>query len=203
MLRLLKSRKCVGKTKGRRGGRYARSSGVTLLEMMIALAIAFIVLAAVLTLSRLTQKAWNTVENDCSANFDLRRAAERIADELRQSTTTMIVVDHSGTDADMVTFMVPISDVAGVISWGADGNAGWSIRYVVENGQLIRRNLTGGMVSAGDQVLATNVDAALAGVKGFSVNVNTGMADIYVRAVVQSNGETWRKTANTSVLFRN
>ena len=54
-----------------------------------------------------------------------------------------------------------------------------------------------------DQVLATNVDSNLGGNKGFTVTVNGDMVSIDLRATVLSNGETWRKEATTSVLFRN
>lgn len=202
MLMKLRENEPAGVT--RRRVVYAGRAGVTLLEVMIAMVVATIIMFTVLQLSRSTQRSWDTVRNDTNANFDLRRAAERIADELRQSAPAQIVVAHPTIDADTVTFKVPVGKALDVVLWGAEGNSGWSVQYVVENGQLIRRVLNALAVNAGmDQVLVNHMDNNLGGQQGFWVNLNGTMADIGVRAVVQSNGATWRKAAATSVLFRN
>ena len=180
------------------------SRGITLLELIIALTVGVVVVGAIVGLGGSTQKVWDTVSSDCDANYDLRRAAERVADELRQSTSSRVTVQGPSADADTVTFQVPVGKAQDVVLWGAEGDSGGYVQFVVENGQLIRRVLNASMVSAGrDQVLVTQVDSSHGGEKGFHVSVEEGMAEILVRAVVRSNGETWRKEARTSVLFRN
>lgn len=178
--------------------------GMTLLELMIALAIAMILVGVVLKLVGSTQQAWDTVSNNADANFDLRRAAERVADELRQSSTTHIIVADTSVDADTVTFQVPVSKAMDVVLWGAEGNSGWFLQFVVQEGKLIRRIYDDTMtIAAMDQVLVNHIDSNLGGEKGFRVVVDSGMVDIVVRAAVQSGSETWRKDARTSVLLRN
>lgn len=180
------------------------SSGMTILEVMIALVIAMLVLGAVLKLAGSTQQAWDTVSRDANANFDLRRAAEQVADELRQSSANHIQVEDTSVDADTVTFQVPVGKAQDVILWGAEGNSGWFAQFVVEDGQLLRRVRDDSMAVAGmDRVLVTHLDANLGGQKGFWVTVDDEMVNIGVRAAVQSGGETWRKEARTSVLVRN
>ena len=183
-----------------RGG----ASGMTLLELMIALAIAMILVGVVLRMVGSTQQAWDTVSNNADANFDLRRAAERVADELRQSSTAHIVVEDTSVDADTVTFQVPVAKAQDVVLWGAEGNSGWFLQFVVQDGKLIRRIYDGSMtIAAMDQVLVNHIDSNLGSEKGFHVTVDGGMVDIVVRAAVQSGSETWRKEARTSVLVRN
>ena len=182
--------------------RYA--SGMTLIEVMIVLAIAMLVLGVVLKMTGSSQQVWDTVSKDSSANFDLRRAGERIADELRQSSTDHIVIEDTSIDADTVTFQIPVGKAQDVILWGAEGNSGWFLQFVVEDGRLLRRVCDGSMaVAAMDQVLVTHLDANLGGQKGFWITLDGGMVHIGIRAAVTSGGETWRKEARTSVLVRN
>ena len=187
-----------------RSGMGDRPSGMTLLEVMIALAVGMVVVGVTLKMLCSTQQAWDTVSKDATANFDLRRALERVADELRQSSAEHITIDHSGVDADTVTFQVPVSKAHDVVLWGAEGNSGWFLQFVVEDGQLLRRVCNESMNIAGmDLVLVTNIDAQLGGEKGFWVNLDDAMVNIGVRVAVQGSGETWRKEARTSVLVRN
>ncbi len=180
------------------------SSGMTLIEMTIALAISLLVLGVVLKMTGSSQKVWDTVSKDSGANFDLRRAAERIADDMRQSSIGHIVIEETSVDADTVTFQVPVAKAQDVVLWGAEGNSGWFVQFVVEDGRLLRRVCDDTMtVAAMDQVLVTCLDSNLGGQKGFWVTLDGAMVTIGIRAAVTSCGETWRKQARTSVLLRN
>jgi prepilin-type N-terminal cleavage/methylation domain-containing protein len=180
-----------------------RQSGFTLVEVAIVAAIAGILLIGMAMMVRSTNEAYTTVSEDTDANFSLRQALNRISDEMRQSNTSVVQIT-SGTDYDSIDLQVPVSYAGSTVSWGAAGTAGWHIRYLVEDGWLIRRIVDGtGTVKQTDQVLARNVDVLFGGQKGFSVTASGGLYQITVRVTAQRGARVWRRMETTSVTTRN
>lgn len=173
------------------------------MELMIVAIIAGVILTTVAALSIRTQEAYTSVREDTDANFSLRRALNRISDDMRQSSSSIIVVTP-GTHHDSVDLQVPLSQAGSTVSWGAAGNVGWHIRILVENGQLIRRVVDGGgTLMRTDEVLANNVDSLFGVVKGFSVTNTDGLYQISLRVTAQQKERIWRRTETTSVSTRN
>ena len=140
---------------------------------------------------------------DTEANFSLRRALDRMADELRQSASSAITVT-TGVNHDEIDLQVPVSKVGDTVSWGAQGQVGWHVLILVENNVLIRRVVDGGGIPRRvDETLAMNVDDFFDGQKGFSVTQNDGLYVIALRVVARRNERTWRRSETTSVTTRN
>lgn len=180
------------------------SRGMTLLELIVALMIAIVVIAGVLRLSTGAQQAFDTVSQDVEANYDLRRAGERVADQLRQSAVSHITVETVDPDADTVTFQIPVGKIGENVVWGAEGHSGWYLQFRVTDGDLVRRVLDESMnVAAMDEVLVRGLDVNIGGRKGFTVTLDGTLVTIEIRVPVNSGGETWRKEIRTSVTVRN
>lgn len=180
-----------------------RQLGFTLIEVAIVAAIASILLLGIAMMVRSTNDAYSTVSEDTDANFSLREALNRMSDEMRQSNTTVIQITP-GTNYDSIDLQMPVSYAGSAVSWGAAGTQGWHLRYLVENGWLIRRVVDGtGTVKQTDQVLARNVDTLFGGQKGFSVTATGGLYQISLRVTAQRGARTWRRTETTSVTTRN
>jgi len=178
-------------------------AGFTLIELAIVAVIAAVLLLTMVLVTTSTNDAYNTVREDTDANFSLRQALNRISDDLRQSSTSIISVT-SGVDYDSVDLQVPISQVGTTINWGAAGTVGWHIRILVEDGWLIRRVVdAGGIPKRTDEVLARNVDSLFQGQKGFSVTQTSGLYQVSLRVTADRGERTWRRTETTAVLTRN
>ncbi len=179
------------------------NKGFTLLELAIVGLIAGIIFAAAALLMTSTDDAYNTVREDTEANFSLRRALNRVADELRQSASSVITVT-AGFNHDQIDLQVPVSKVGDTVNWGAAGQVGWHVRVLVEDGVLIRRVVDGsGIQQRVDETLATDVDDFFDGQKGFSVTQNDGLYVIALRVVARRNEREWRRSEITSVTTRN
>lgn len=178
-------------------------AGFTLVEIIIVAAIASVLLMVVVALTTSTNDAYNTVREDTEANYSLRQALNRVSDDLRQSSASIIKIT-SGTDADSIDLQVPISETGTAVNYGANGQLGWHIKILVENGWLIRRITDSvGTVKIVDTVLARDVDALHMGQKGFSVVKNVGLYQITLRVTGQRNHRIWRRTETTSIVTRN
>lgn len=180
-----------------------RKSGFTLIELLIVSAIAGVLFIAIAHTVRSMNDAYTTVAHDMDANFSLRQALNCLSDEIRQSNASHIVIT-TGADDDGIDIQLQVSYAASTVNWGAAGTQGWHIRYLVEDGWLVRRVVDGtGTVKQTDQVLARNVDAAFDGEKGFSVTANEGRYEIALRVTSQRGARLWRRTEKTSVTTRN
>ena len=178
-------------------------SGFTMVEVLIAAAICVVILVTVMTLTVSTRDAYETVSEDTDANFSLRQALNRISDDLRQSSTSIIEITE-GFEQDRIDVQVPISAEGSTVNWGAAGAVGLHINFVVEDGVLVRRVVDGiGTVMRTDEVLARNVDGLFMGDKGFRVTEEDGLYTISIRVRANRGERVWRRTETTSVSTRN
>ena len=173
------------------------------MDMLIVAAIASLLLISIVVLTTSTQDAYDTVRADTEANFSLRQALNRVSDDLRQSSSSIISITE-GFDHDSVDLQVPISQDGSTVSWGAAGTVGWHIHILVEDGWLIRRVTDGaGIPQRVDEVLARNVDNQFDGHKGFSVTQFVELYVISVRVTAGRKQRIWRRSETTSVSTRN
>jgi len=178
-------------------------AGFTLMEVAIVAVIVGVLLVTIVMLTTRTQEAYTTVREDTEANFSLRQALNRISDDLRQSSSDIIHIT-TGPDHDSIDLQVPISQDGSTVNWGAVGTVGWHIRFLVEDGWLIRRVVdSGGIPQRTDEVLARNVDDWFMGAKGFSVAESDGLYQITLRVTAERRQRIWRRSETTSVSTRN
>jgi len=177
--------------------------GFTLVEIAIVAALMGVLMLGIMVLTGTTQDAYHTVQQDTDANFSLRQALNRMSDDLRQSSSSIIVITE-GSDHDSIDLQVPISKDGSTVNWGAAGAVGLHIRIFVEDGWLIRRVVdAGGTPMRTDEVLARNVDDLYLGEKGFRVTESDGLYTITVRVTASRQQHTWRRTETTSISTRN
>ena len=183
----------------------ARQRGFTLVETMIVAALSALLLLGAVMLAKSSNDSYESVQEDTTANFSLRRALTLISDDMRQSNTMKIVVtDNDSTAWDRLDLQVPVSYAASAITWGAAGTADWHERILVEDGWLIRRVVDAtGTPQRTDEVLARDVDGFLNGEKGFAVTTADGLYCISLRVTLKRGTRVWRRTETTSVQVRN
>ncbi len=181
----------------------SHNSGFSLLEMVIALAIFSLLMIGIITMTMSTEEAYVTIREDTEANYSLRQALTRISNDLRQSSTSIVVITP-GAAHDKVEFQLPISQTGSTITWGAEGQPGWRVLIFVEEGMLIRRVVDAeGMKMRMDTILARDVDDLFEGEKGFSITTTFGLCQIALRVTAERKGRTWRRSETTSVAPRN
>lgn len=181
-----------------------RQNGFTLIEVAIVVTILGVVLLAAVMLARGTQGAYESLSQDTELNFYLRRALEKMTDELRRCTLAQITIENSDPGADAVEFSLPLGVSTDTVIWGAEGQPGWRVRFLVEDGVLVRRVVDGtGTIRTMDQVLATGVDGLRDGRKGFSVAGSDSLFTLSLRLVTRDHGRQWRREISTAVSLRN
>ncbi|HUW56246.1 MAG TPA: prepilin-type N-terminal cleavage/methylation domain-containing protein [Planctomycetota bacterium] len=183
----------------------SRQAGFTLVEVAIVAIISSILLITIIVLTASSNDAYLTVREDTDANFSLRQALNRISDDLRQSSSSIIhITSDPDNNHDIVDLQVPISQDGSTVNWGAEGTIGWHIHIQVEDGWLIRRVTDGvGIPQRMDEVLARDVDNLFDGQKGFGVTEAAGLYTITLRVIAERKQLVWRRTETTSVSTRN
>ena len=178
--------------------------GFTLIEVAIVLVIASIIILAAMVFTRATDNAWRTASDSAAITFNTRRALETVASELRRTDLSHVTINTSNPLYDFVEFQLPLSVSQSTVTWGANGTADWKVRYLVENGALIRRVVSaGGTIVQMDQVLADGVDTSLAQGKAFSATRVATLVTLAVRVAAVTNGRTWSRQLTTAVSLRN
>lgn len=180
-------------------------AGFTLLEVAIVTVIATLLLMTIVVLTTSTNDAYDTVREDTEANFSLRRTLNRISDDMRQSSSSMIkIATDPDNNHDSLDLQMPVSQEDSTVNWGAAGTVGWHIHILVEDGWLIRRVTDGaGIPQRTDEVLARSVDNQFDGEKGFSVTEVGGLYQITLRVTARRGERIWRRRETTSVSTRN
>ena len=189
--------------------RLPRSAGFTLLETMIALGVAVVGLAIVGNILVSSVGAVDQIMVDTSVEQDLKRGVSRLLRELGTSSTATIAIDTSNSSYDMATFQTP-GTYSGSVTWGAIDTAGvwqsgWTVRYTVSSGTLVRRVLNGSGTQVGaDETLVRTVDAVSGGVKGFRVTPNGPLYNVSVRVrKTFRDSKDYTKDFTSTVLVKN
>lgn len=178
--------------------------GFTLIEVAIVLVIASLFIVAAMVFTRATDESYRTTAQSADITFNTRRALETLSNELRHTDLTHLTITTTNPLFDLVEVQLPLKVTAGTVVWGADGTSGWKVRYLVENGALIRRVVTAtGTIAQMDRVLADGVDPSAAEGKCFSVSRTGSLLTISVRVVGQRDGRSWARQLTTAVSLRN
>ncbi|MCQ9208038.1 MAG: prepilin-type N-terminal cleavage/methylation domain-containing protein [Omnitrophica bacterium] len=95
-----------------------KSSGFTLIEILIAALISLILLAALFLIFFTGNSSWQMGNVRIELQQDLRRAMDWTSDELRQSGSSVISgVPSDGTPYNTITFRIPTGVTGTTISW--------------------------------------------------------------------------------------
>ena len=186
------------------------SSGFTLIELMLAMAILSMVGGGVFLFVSQSSKSWDAIRQESEMMAQLRRASEDINLNLMQSSALVITIDKGGSSHwDTVEFQIPVSFAGGAIIWGADGNAGWKYRYAVvtetDKDNLYRMTFNG-PTEVKRLLLLGGIDRAQGGKKGAIFTLNTVSGKSRVDSEVRgkrnphSQGDIRRSIAAQTVL---
>ncbi|MBU3933383.1 MAG: prepilin-type N-terminal cleavage/methylation domain-containing protein [Candidatus Omnitrophica bacterium] len=198
--------------------------GFTLVELMVVIFIFSIIMAATFGVLSTGRQSWHTGSTQVELQQETRRAMDRMVRELRESGSTHISIPVGGGS---ITFQVPIDediidttvdddvlDVNGNIEWGAGGNLGRSIQYLLgglNNRQLLRRVLNGypiGVQVGADVILANNIrsDSPPPNALMFVGSPAGNPIVISIEVSAQKDavpGRTMQSTLNSQVTLRN
>ena len=189
-----------------------RSSGFTLLEMVVAMTLFSVIGYTLMSAVRMAHQSHRAVVASTIENGNRRKASTRLIEELASANSASIQVVTGAGVNDSIAFQLPIT-VAGVKEWGikeeslssipADQSvADWSIRYIVLdlpwNGEL-RSSLVRQVLDDLDvvQVQDSIVDGLRSGAlnpKGFSVQRVGVMWEVTLTTAGNANGSEGRST---------
>ena len=138
-------------------------TGLTLIDVIAAFSIFFIILAAALGVLTMGRESWQSGSVQIQVQRDARRGMDTMVRELRQSgSSTIEVVLPDGSPYDNITFRIPedidndgdVIDNNGLLEWGN------SISYFIDTNDVNSDGITSQLLrSAGGQsrVLANNI----------------------------------------------
>jgi prepilin-type N-terminal cleavage/methylation domain-containing protein len=186
-----------------------RPAGFTLLELLMALAIASVLMVVVGNILISSTRSVDSMVVDSVSDQEIRQSLNRMLDEMQMTSTSRLAINSLGTDHDSITFQTP-SSYAGAVTWGAKDAAGtwhadWTVRYTVVNGQLVRQVLnSGGSTVGASAVLARGIDGLSSGTKGFRVGLVGPVASAALRVRKQfRDGKVYTKEFSSSVYLKN
>lgn len=168
-------------TSSRKSGRRAISSGLTLIELLVALVLGIFLIGGILSVFTSTQQSFRSTENLAKIQESARFAFEQMARDLREAGT-----NPCGTKAVasvVRTGLVPPT----VLPWWADWNSGTMVGY---EGTVI-----GGNVSFG-----TTLGQRVAGTDAVSV-LRARMDDSDLRTIQAHNTATTAITLDSVVRY--
>ncbi|TET35556.1 MAG: type II secretion system protein [Planctomycetota bacterium] len=108
------------------------NSGFSLIELTMAIAVMTIAGVAVVLFVLNVNQSWETIFDDSEMMNRLRRAEQDVQRYLIQCNAVQVTITN-GADWDSIDFQIPVGVTTGTVAWGADNNAGWNYRYIVEN----------------------------------------------------------------------
>ena len=117
----------------------------SLLELLVAVAIFFIIIGAVFSLLISGKKAFETGSVQVEVEQEARRALDYMTKELRQSSANKIQVLSEGVSPSTIIFEIPydvdgggVINAAGGIEWSNDTGGIGTITYSLSGDQIIR-----------------------------------------------------------------
>jgi prepilin-type N-terminal cleavage/methylation domain-containing protein len=185
------------------------SSGFTMIEMATALSIAAIVMVIVGNILISSTHSVDYVMTDTTADQEMKRGISRLLGDLRTASPSVVTIATSDADHDSIAFQTP-GTYDGSVTWGAKApngawQAGWSLRYTVVAGTLVRRVLDAGGVQVGsDELLVRGVDRRTSGRKGFALAINGPLVTATVRTrKTFRDSNDYSKEFSSSVFLEN
>lgn len=121
----------------------------SLLELLVTVAIFFMIIGAVFSLLISGRKAFETGNVQIEVEQEARRALDYMSKELRQSSANKIQAPADGASSATIIFEIPwdvdgdgdvIDDLSGAIEWSDDAgvNRIGAITYSLAGGQILR-----------------------------------------------------------------
>lgn len=138
-----------------------RTSGFTLIEMMVATSAALVIALVITQMVKMNQQSWEVSDAYLSSSLELRRAAEAIGRELVAAKNSTLSIPADGTWYNTVSFQVPKDmDGNGVVVY-ADGTLELSdpIVYSLGGGGHSGDQVIRSQANHGDRVIADGVSA--------------------------------------------
>lgn len=134
----------------------------SLLELLVAVAIFFIIIGAVFSLLISGKRAFEVGNVQVEVEQEARRALDYMTKELRQSSANKIQAPADGTSSSTIIFEIPydvdgdgdVINASGVIEW-SDGAGGiGAITYSLSGGQILRDLSLGGQLVLANRITA-------------------------------------------------
>jgi len=91
--------------------------GFSMVELMVVSTIFVVIILSVIAVSIGGNRAWVTSEAQIDINTQARRIMRRLTDELSQAGPGMVTITTISANEDNITFQMPVSFAAGVITW--------------------------------------------------------------------------------------
>jgi type II secretory pathway component PulJ len=184
-----------------------REPGLTLIELASAMTLGTLVVLLIGNVVVSTTNSIDCLVKNSVATGDLQKATRFIARDLRSSSSSVIVLDKSGTAHDAFTYQVP--DPAGATGkWGAFDNGtwkeNWAYRYRVNGKELERETLNPENTVTARFLLMRDVDGLHSSVKGFEVTRSGEVYTVRLRTWKRlADGADSRKEITTAVYVTN
>ncbi|UCB56564.1 MAG: prepilin-type N-terminal cleavage/methylation domain-containing protein [Candidatus Omnitrophota bacterium] len=170
-----------------------RRAGLTLVEVMVVIFTFAVVLGAIYGVLTAGRQSWFTNTAEVELQQEVRRAMDWMSRELRRSGSSQVNIAPDGS----LTLQVAINDNP---DWGAEGNAGWYIKYSLSNGEVLREVFDGADVEQVnlERALTNNVSAlSFTAVSASEIRIDiTAQKDIL-------QGRTIQSSLNFQVTLRN
>ena len=198
--------------------------GWTMIEISIVMVLTAVMSLAVFGILETSEKGARTVSSEGEALTQLRRAANLVTQDIKQTTTSRLVIASLPDGNHTVTLQEPLSITAGVITWGvkekelgstaaARTKPGWFLRYTVVDApmpsgppekRLVRQALDTSMKVQKAWILARNILPGTSTPAGFQLTQSGSMwkAQITTRATTGA-GISAPRTLSFDIALRN
>lgn len=121
--------------------------GLTLVEVMVVIFISTVVISALMMVMSTGRRTWYLGDAQVAVQQELRKAMTQMADDLRSSGESKVLLPADGNTYGSISFSVAQGITGGgLINWSSD-----SISYGLSSGQVIRT------FGAGTRVIANNI----------------------------------------------
>lgn len=179
--------------------------GLSLIEVMVAVAISSLILAAIYMLFSQGISTWQTCEKDVEVMQDARKAMYTMTKELANSADSVCTINTTLATDDTITFQIPNVSATGGITWGNQ------ISYFRGGTHDRQRQLIKTETGLANTVLCNNLedtDADGNSVTGVRFSKTTTLAGTQVDIVLQTRKATEKGnevfvTLRNSVKLRN
>jgi len=177
---------------------YFNQRGFSMVELMVVSTIFVVIILAIIAISIGGNRAWVTSEAQIDINTQARRIMRQLTDELSQAGPGMVTITTISASEDNITFQMPVSFAAGVITWSDQ------IRYSLGgiNGEQIVRTTINPVTFA---VISTEIFSNYVTTLQFSYT-DTEQDAVAIRLGLDRQslaGDTLQMQLDSQVAFRN
>lgn len=169
--------------------------GWTMIEISIVMVMTAVMSLAVFGIMETSEKGARTVWKEGEALAQLRKAANLLTQDIKQTTTSRLVIATLPDGNHTVTLQKPLSITAGVITWGVKEKElgstaatrtkpGWFLRYTVVDvpmpsgppeKRLMKQALDASMKVQKEWILARNIQPGTSTPAGFQLTQSGSM----------------------------